>query len=132
MQEDMGAPFWPKFQFYFKKGSSKEFSIFKKWVGRRKEPILRYVPKNDEKKLVHKGLNAIVTCCRRRKQQNTLTYLSSGENPKIKNSFRIKKVLTVDLWLKYAVLRANRSKICYIMECVIAIPFLIILITFET
>ena len=28
------------------------------WVGRRKEPILGYVPKNDEKKnLVHKGLN---------------------------------------------------------------------------
>ena len=28
------------------------------WVGRRKEPILVYVPKNDEKKnLVHKGLN---------------------------------------------------------------------------
>ena len=28
------------------------------WVGRRKEPILGYVAKNDEKKnLVHKGLN---------------------------------------------------------------------------
>ena len=27
------------------------------WVGRRKEPILGYVPKNDEKKnSVHKGL----------------------------------------------------------------------------
>ena len=27
------------------------------WVGRRKEPVLGYVPKHDEKKnLVHKGL----------------------------------------------------------------------------
>ena len=34
------------------------------WVGRRKEPILGYVPKKDEKKnLVHKGLNKCIEFC---------------------------------------------------------------------
>ena len=34
------------------------------WVGRRKEPILGYVPKNDDKKnLVHKGLNTKTFGC---------------------------------------------------------------------
>ena len=49
------CPFSPKFQFYFKKGSSKNFLWASRlWVGRRKEPILGYVPKNDEKNnLVH-------------------------------------------------------------------------------
>ena len=29
----------------------------RQWVGRRKEPVLGYIPKNDQKKnLVHKGL----------------------------------------------------------------------------
>ena len=53
------CPPWQKFQFYFKKGSSKKFLWASRlWVGRRKEPILGYVPKNDEKKdLVHKELN---------------------------------------------------------------------------
>ena len=47
--------------FYFKKGSSKNFLWASRlWVGRRKEPILGYVPKNDEKKkLVHKELNVL-------------------------------------------------------------------------
>ena len=42
----------------FKKGSSKNFLWASRlWVGRRKEPILDYVPKNYEKKnSVHKGL----------------------------------------------------------------------------
>ena len=36
------------------------------WVGRRKEPILGYVPKNDEKKnSVHKGLKAFNTVSQR-------------------------------------------------------------------
>ena len=53
------CPLSPKFQFYFNKGSSKNFLWASRlWVGRRKEPILGYVPKKDEKKnLVHKGLN---------------------------------------------------------------------------
>ena len=40
-----------KFWFKFKKGSSKEIpiSVATIWVGRRKEPILDYVPKNYEK-----------------------------------------------------------------------------------
>ena len=52
------CPLSPKFQFYFKKGSSKIFLWASHlWVGRRKERVLAYVPKNDEKKnLVHKGL----------------------------------------------------------------------------
>ena len=53
------CPLSPKFQFYFKKGSSKNFLWASRlWVGRRKEPILGYVLKNDKKKknLVHKGL----------------------------------------------------------------------------
>ena len=55
------------------------------WVGRRKELILRYIcPEKRRKNLVHKGLNAIVACCRRRKQHNRFIYLSSAENSKIK------------------------------------------------
>ena len=51
-------PLSPKFQFYFKKGSSKNFLWASRlWVGRRIEPILGYVPKNEKKNLVHKGLN---------------------------------------------------------------------------
>ena len=52
------CPLSPKFQFYFKKGSSKKILwALRLWVGRRKEPILGYVSKNDEKKnLVLKGL----------------------------------------------------------------------------
>ena len=56
------CPLSPKFKFYFKKGSSKKFLWASRlWVGRRKEPILGYGPKNDEKKnLVHKGLKTNV------------------------------------------------------------------------
>ena len=36
------------------------------------------------------------------------------------------------MWLKYTVLPANMIKIYYMMECVIVIPFLIILSTFES
>ena len=40
-----------KFWFHFKKGSSKKFLLAsRRFVGRRKEPILGYVPKNYEKK----------------------------------------------------------------------------------
>ena len=40
-----------KFRFQFKKGSSKNFLWASRlWVGRRKEPILGYVPKNYKKK----------------------------------------------------------------------------------
>ena len=47
-----------KFQFYFKKGSSKKFPMsVAPRVRRRKEPILGHVPKNNQKNnLVHKGL----------------------------------------------------------------------------
>ena len=54
------CPLSLKFQFYFKKESSKKNFLWasRLWVGRRKEPILGYVPKNNEKKnLVHKGLS---------------------------------------------------------------------------
>ena len=53
------CPLSQKIQFYFKKGSSKKIPIrvARLWVDRRKEPILGYVPKKDEKmNLVHKGL----------------------------------------------------------------------------
>ena len=41
----------PKILFWNKKGSSKNFLWASRlWVGRRKEPILDYVPKNDKKK----------------------------------------------------------------------------------
>ena len=51
-------PLSPKFQFNFEKGSSKNYLWASHlWVGRRKEPILGYVPKNYEKKnSVLKGL----------------------------------------------------------------------------
>ena len=43
----------PKFRFQFKKGSSKNFPwALRLWAGRRKEPILGYVPKNYEK-IIH-------------------------------------------------------------------------------
>ena len=46
------CPLSPKFQFYFKKVSQKKILwTLRLWVGRRKEPILGYVPKNDEKKI---------------------------------------------------------------------------------
>ena len=42
----------PKFWFYFKKGSSKKFPMSVATMSRRqKEPILGYVPKNDEKRI---------------------------------------------------------------------------------
>ena len=42
---------WQKFGFQFKKGSSKKILWAKNlWVGRRKEPILGYVLKNDVQK----------------------------------------------------------------------------------
>ena len=49
-QEDTGVPFHRNFNSIFKKGHSKNFLWASRlWVGRRKEPILGYVPKNDEK-----------------------------------------------------------------------------------
>ena len=88
----MGVPFDRNFNSILRRDHQKNFLWASRlWVGRRKERILRYLSKNDEKNLVYKGLNAIVACCRRRKQHNTLMYLSSGESPKIKISFRIKK-----------------------------------------
>ena len=47
--------------------------------------------KTTKKKIVHKELNAIVACCRKRKQHNTFMFLNSGENHKIKISFKILK-----------------------------------------
>ena len=41
---------WTKFQFWNKKGSSKNFLWASRlWVGRRKEPILGYISKTDVK-----------------------------------------------------------------------------------
>ena len=52
------CPLSPKFQLYFKKGSSKNFLWASRlWVGRRGEPILDYVPNDEKKNLVQKRLN---------------------------------------------------------------------------
>ena len=58
-QEDTGVPFHRNFNSILRKDHQKNFLWASRlWVGRRNEPILGYVPKNDEKKnLAHKGLN---------------------------------------------------------------------------
>ena len=58
-QEDTGVPFHRNFNSILRRDHQINFQwAWRLWVGRRKEPILGYVPKNDEKKnLVHKGLN---------------------------------------------------------------------------
>ena len=57
-QEYTGGPFHQNFNFILRRDHQKNFLWASRlWVGRRKEPILGYVPKNDEKKnSVHKGL----------------------------------------------------------------------------
>ena len=57
-QEDTGVPFHRNFNSILRRDHQKNFLwAFRLWVGRRKEPILGYVPKNNEKKnLVHKGI----------------------------------------------------------------------------
>ena len=57
-QEDTGVPFHWIFNSILRRDHQKNFLWASRiWVGRRKEPILCYVPKNDEKKnLAHKGL----------------------------------------------------------------------------
>ena len=60
-QEDTGVPFHWNFNSILRRDHQKIFLWASRlWVGRRKEPILGYVPKNDEKNnLVHKGLKKI-------------------------------------------------------------------------
>ena len=55
---DTGGPFHQNFNSILRRDHQKNFLwALRLWVGRRKEPILGYVPKNDEKKnSVHKGL----------------------------------------------------------------------------
>ena len=57
-QEDTSDPFHWNFNSIFKEGIIKKILWASRlWVGRRKEPILGYISKNDEKmNLVHKGL----------------------------------------------------------------------------
>ena len=58
-QDDTGGPFHHQnFNSILRRDHQKNFLWASRlWVGRRKEPILGYVPKNDEKKnSVHKGL----------------------------------------------------------------------------
>ena len=57
-QEYTGIPFYRNFNSILRRDHQKIFLWTSRlWVGRQKEPILGYVPKNDEKKnLVHKGL----------------------------------------------------------------------------
>ena len=55
-QEDKGVPFHRNFNSILRSDHKKIIWSSRLW-GRRKEPILGYVPKNDEKKnLVHEGL----------------------------------------------------------------------------
>ena len=57
-QEDTGVPFHRNFNSILRRDHQTNFLWASRlWVGRRKEPILGYVPKNDEKNnLVLKGL----------------------------------------------------------------------------
>ena len=57
-QENTGVPFHLNVNSILRRDHQKNFLWASRlWVGRRKEPILGYVPKNDEKKnVVHKGL----------------------------------------------------------------------------
>ena len=57
-QEDTGVPFHWNFNSILRRDHLKNFLLPSRlWVGRRKEPILGYVPKNDEKNnLVREGL----------------------------------------------------------------------------
>ena len=57
-QKDTGVPFHWNLNYILRRDHQKNFLWASHlWVGRRKVPILGYVPKNDEKKnLVHKGL----------------------------------------------------------------------------
>ena len=58
-QEDTGVSFHRNYNSILRRHHQKNFLwALRLWVGRRKEPILGYVPKNDEEKnLVHKGLS---------------------------------------------------------------------------
>ena len=57
----LACPCGNDFNFNFRRDHQKNFLWESRlWVGRRKEPILGYVPKNDEKKnSVHKGLKGV-------------------------------------------------------------------------
>ena len=56
-QEDTGVPFHWNYNSILRRDHQKNFLWASRlWVGRRKESILGYVPKNGEKNLVHKGL----------------------------------------------------------------------------
>ena len=51
-QEDTGVPFHRNFNSILRRYIQKNFLWASRlWVGRRKEPILGYVPKNDEKRI---------------------------------------------------------------------------------
>ena len=53
----IGVPFERNFNSILRRDRQKKFPMCASlWVGRRKEPILGFVSKNDEKNLVHKGL----------------------------------------------------------------------------
>ena len=58
VQEDTGVTFYRNFNSILRRDRQKNFLWPPRlWAGRRKEPILGYVPKNVEKKnLVHKGV----------------------------------------------------------------------------
>ena len=58
-QDDTGGPFHQNFNSILRRDRQKNFLWASRlWVGRRKEPILGYVPKNNEKKnSVHKRVN---------------------------------------------------------------------------
>ena len=58
VQEDTGVTFYRNFNSILRRDRQKNFLWLPRlWPGRRKEPILGYVPKNVEKKnLVHKGV----------------------------------------------------------------------------
>ena len=58
-----GVPFQQNFNSILRRYHQKNFLWASRlWVGRRKEPILGWVQKNDIKKLVHKGLICDCVC----------------------------------------------------------------------
>ena len=99
-QEDTGVPF----QFYFKKGSFKINVLWpsRLWVGRRKEHILGYVPKSDEKKnLVHKGLKKLkfLNCINLLTPRRTLVPLSLKFQCHFKKGSSKKNLWAFRLWV---------------------------------
>ena len=95
------------------KGSSKKKILWasRLWVGRRKEPILGYVPKNDEKKnSVHKGL---------RRDHKKISYIWVGRRKetiliRLRREKRQKKNFVYNKGLKSITVKRSSTNLIYI------------------